>query len=145
MIKPEGLIGAWCLKQWFIQYEDGRTRYPFGTDAVGQLLYTHDGQMSAIIMGPGRPGFAQNSPRLVTENQKAAAFDSYFQYAGSWHIKGDVVVHRVEFALNPDFVGTLQRRHVSFPGSGRLILSAAEEATGKGTRYHTLNWYKKDG
>ena len=141
-VEAESLVGAWFLKEWLIEYEDGQTHHPFGNNALGQILYTQDGKMSATIMDSSRPDFAKASSRSVSESQKVAAFDSYFQYAGGWHIEGDVVVHTVEFSLNPDLVGTLQRRHVSFSGPRNLTLSATEEIAGKGVRRHCIHWFR---
>ena len=67
--------------------------------------------MSAVIMQKIRTRFEQESVRHLTTDQKAYAFDGYFHYSGKWLIeKNEALVHSVEFSLNPDFVGTKQRR-----------------------------------
>ena len=48
------LVGGWRYLGWDITYDDGRVTHPFGSDAVGFILYTADGCMSANIMEIGR-------------------------------------------------------------------------------------------
>jgi hypothetical protein len=54
------LIGTWRLERWEIVYEDGRpAECPLGEDAVGLLMYTDDGHVSASLAraerAPSRP------------------------------------------------------------------------------------------
>ena len=70
----------------------------------------------------------------------SAAYLSFFSYSGRWHVHGDVVFHEVELALNPNLVGTVQRRRLSIAGAG-LDLSAKED-DGSGVREHVLSWQR---
>lgn len=137
------LIGAWILREWRIEYPKNTLSHPFGADAIGQLLYTSDGQMSATIAAKGRRRSSHGNPRQLSENHKNHAFDTYFHYAGGWSIEGDVVVHHVDFSLNSNFVGTVQRRRVQLINSTHLTLSAEESTADKGPRNHILDWLKK--
>ena len=128
------------MKEWRIELGDGSTRYPFGTDAVGQILYTHEGKMSAVIMTGNRSRFGKHSARHLSESQKIVAFDSYFHYAGTWVIEGDQLVHSVDFSLNPDFMGTQQRRSAKLQDPYHLTLSAREKSDGGTSRLHYLEW-----
>ena len=139
---PDQLIGGWILREWRIEYPQDKVRYPFGVDAIGQLLYTSDGQMSATIAAKKRPTLGQKNPRQLSESQKTEAFDSYFHYAGGWSIEGDVVIHRVDFSLNPDFISSIQRRRARFINGSQLTLSAEESTADKGQRSHILEWIK---
>jgi hypothetical protein len=142
-LAPEQFVGTWSLVEWRIEYPDGRVTHPFGRDAIGQLIYTADGQMAATVSAADRTSLGQGSARNATASQKAGAFDGYFHYAGSWGIDGDTITHAVEFALNPDMVGTQQRRHAQFDGTAKLTLSAVDERDGETTRRHTLEWVRK--
>src|SRR5512139_795140 len=116
------LPGAWELLRWEILYSDGRpASFPYGAEATGLLLYTPDGWMSAAISGAARARFDAASTRHVPPGQKCAAFDSYFHYQGRYRTVGDVVVHEVTAALNPDFPGSEQRRHARLEGD-ELVL-----------------------
>ena len=49
------LIGTWQLERWEIVYDDGRpAECPLGEDAVGYLIYTGDGHVSASLARAGR-------------------------------------------------------------------------------------------
>ena len=139
-LAPEQFVGVWSLAEWRIEYPDGRVRHPFGRDAVGQLIYSADGNMAATVSAASRASLGQPGARNATASQKAEAFDSYFHYAGSWSIDGDAIIHTVEFALNQDMVGSQQRRHAQFAGAAKLTLSAVEDRDGETTRCHTLEW-----
>lgn len=133
------IVGGWELVSWTITL--GETiSHPFGTQPVGRILYTSDGQMSATIARSDRSPLSHPVPAKAPDDEKLAAFDSYFSYGGAFHIEGDEVVHNVQLSLNPNFVGSEQRRRMSFDG-GYLTLSADEE-TSKGPKHHAIRWKK---
>ena len=141
------LMGTWQLLHWKISYSDGRApSFPFGEDATGLIQYTHDGGMAACIARASRPRLSGQSTCSVPEHERLAAFESYFQYAGTYQVQdspqGPVVVHRVSHALNPNFKGTEQVRHMRFPAAGQLELSADDPLPGSPgiTRHHSLLW-----
>ncbi len=143
---PNPLLGVWTLVRWEIAYGDGRpTTYPYGPDATGLIMYTHDGAMSACINRAGRPPLSSASVRSAPEAERLAAFESYFQYAGSYEIQpregGQQVVHRVSHSLNPNFLGTEQVRRMDFGADGSLTLSASDLVPGTQVpRHHRLIW-----
>lgn len=140
-LKSSLFIGAWSLVDWRIEYSNGRITRPFGDGAKGQILYSADGQMSATVSADARKVMSHGNVRDASPEDKAAAFDSYFHYAGKWYIDGDFVVHTVTLALNPAFVGTQQRRLAQFQDK-RLVLSAHEDMGKSLTRHHILEWKK---
>jgi len=140
--KPEDFIGAWTFADWRIEYSDGGVTRPFGEAAHGYIVYTADGIMTASIARGGRPAFGIANARNASLEQKAAAFDSYFNYAGPWWIEGEDVVHRVTLSLNPDMTGTDQRRLARFDGKGGLELSAQDTLKDGATRRHILQWQR---
>jgi len=139
---PEHFIGAWTLVDWRIEYSDGSVTRPYGEAAHGYIIYTADGIMTASIARSDRKGFGIANARHASAEQKAAAFDSYFHYAGPWRIVGEEVVHDVTMSLNPDMTGTEQRRLAVFDGAGGLELSAHEALKDGASRRHVLQWQK---
>lgn len=141
-LTAESLVGAWQLQRWEIVREvagQGRiASLPFGAGAVGLLLYTADGWMSATIMAEGRRPFSRANPRSASAVERAAAFDGYFSYAGRWSVEGSRVRHEVTVALNPAMVGTLQLREARL--AGRTLTLSAEETVADGLRRHRLVW-----
>jgi hypothetical protein len=141
------LLGSWQLVRWEIGYSDARpSSFPFGPDATGLIHYTHDGGMSACIARQGRAPLSGPSVRSAPQPQQLAAFESYFQYAGRFHVRTapgrTQVVHQVTHSLNPNFVGTQQVRDVGFADDGTLTLSADDDLPdGSGVvRHHRLIW-----
>ncbi|MBN7795611.1 lipocalin-like domain-containing protein [Parahaliea mediterranea] len=142
MIKSSDLTGAWQLESWSIGYSDrDELSTPFGEDPQGLLLYTADGWMSASICRADRDRFpAGQSPRTIDDGQKAAAYSSYFHYAGRYRVVDGDVIHYVSQSLNPNFPGSEQLRHAELDGH-TLVLSGKDEMAGV-TRYHSLVWHR---
>lgn len=139
------LVGTWIFVDWSITSALGDVRRPFQPRPQGYLLYSEDGVMSAVIHPGQRPRFASNDIRKHPAQDKAAAFDTYFHYAGTWTVQADTVVHHVTSALNPNMIGSDQVRSVTLVGDDLLL--SAEEALegGHETRRHVLTWrrYRK--
>lgn len=142
-IQSEQLHGSWVLESFVIRFADGRPDFhPFGKDAMGQLLYTPDGRMSAILARANRPRIRATSLETTAKappDDKAAAFDSYLSYAGTWRIEGNEVVHSVEYALSPNLVGKENRRELSFDGD-RVLLTYDLSARSGINRSYILTW-----
>lgn len=141
MICSDDLIGGWACHRWTISYEDGRVTEPFGTSPVGFILYTADGFMAATIMEAGRKAFAARTPREASVEERAAAFDGYFSYAGRWRLVDGRIEHLVSVALNPGLIGTSQWREATLD-AGTLTLSV-DEHTVHGVRRHAIEWRRR--
>ena len=143
------LLGTWHLVRWEIAYGDGRApTLPFGAQATGLICYTQDGSMNVCIARGGRPRLSSDSVRSAPEAERLAAFESYFQYAGPYEIRGEPgkqqVVHTVTHSLNANFVGTQQVRNMAFSQDGQLTLSASDSVPGTAVaRHHRLIWSRK--
>jgi hypothetical protein len=132
MRQASPLVGAWRLVAMEYRYPDGRVRYPYGREAVGYIIYTADGRMSATLMGGDRAQFGIEFGRGEGREAKAVAFETYLSYAGRYEFPGDRVIHHVEVALIPDWVGTTLVRLARFEDE-RLILSTEADARGRVT------------
>lgn len=140
------LLGSWTLLDWRIEHRDGRdvTR-PYGEQPTGLLVYAQDGWMNASIARRERSPLSTPVVRQAPLQEQAQAFVSYFNYAGPFELverEGLAhVIHRVQWSLNPGFVGTVQERRIAFPAAGELVLSA-DESMGpqRPARHHVLHW-----
>jgi len=134
------ILGAWQLDSWLIEHGHGSEPVlPFGEKPGGLLLYSADGWMSATVHNAQRAEFPPNrSPRSLDADNIAAAYRSYFHYAGTWRVEADRVIHRVLHSLNPNMVGTEQVRQMQLNGSS-LILTGIEPVAGTNRR-HVLQW-----
>ena len=130
------LIGSWRLVSYETEEPNGRRGQPYGK-AVGRLSYDENGNMAGQVMRPGR---ADVSLGEGSAQQVRAAYLGYIAYFGTYEVApdGTSVVHHVDAALNPAWVGGDQVRAMRFDGE-RLVLSAAVAKSGE-TVKHVLTW-----
>jgi hypothetical protein len=129
---PE-LVGSWKLISFQMLDPNGQTAYPFGKDARGRITYEPDGRMAVQLMDPSRPRFASDDPLVTSEAQVRAAFGGYTAYYGTYSVNPDerTIVHHIEAALLPNWVGADQLRHFEYDGKyltlkGTLLLGGSE-------------------
>ena len=143
-ISKDDLAGTWQLQSWTVGYADrDELSYPYGEEPEGLLLYSNDGWMSACIGAPGRTPLPEDvSYRKLPDALKAAAFSTYFHYAGRYRVVDGDVIHHVTQSLNPNFPGSDQLRHAELDGQ-TLVLSGKDEVAGV-TRFHSLVWHRAE-
>jgi len=120
------LVGSWDLVSLENRGEDGSVHKPFGDAPLGRITYTADGRMTAQIMRDVRKTFATDQLYSGTADEKAAAYDSYIAYYGTYTVDAakHTVTHTVEASLFPNWVGGQQQRFYTLDGE-QLILSTA--------------------
>ena len=125
----ERLAGTWRLVSFTLKHPTGRETHPYGTDAVGLLVYDSEGHMAGQIMSRRRPPFATERPRGGSDHEVRTAFEGYIAYFGSYTVDepNALVTHHVEGALLPNWIGSQQKRTYAFR-DGRLVLSAKIDA-----------------
>jgi len=130
------LVGTWRLVSYETMEPDGSRGRPYG-DAVGRLEYDDCGNMAGQVMRPGRPRVEVGEGAA---QQVRAAYLGYIAYFGTYEIAadGERVVHHVEGALNPAWVGGDQTRTLRFEGE-RLVLTADVPKAGAIVT-HVLTW-----
>ena len=116
------------------------------TDSVGMIMYDSPGHMSVHIVRGDRPAFP-NGRAKATDKEKAAAFDSYTAYYGTYTFEPEngIVIHHLEGSLSPGQIGQDNIRYFELQGN-RLTLSVANDGKGgrlarKDTTAH-LTWEK---
>jgi hypothetical protein len=112
------LVGSWKLVSFHSQDSSGRISYPFGKNAQGRITYEPNGRMAVQLMDLDRPRFASHDPLVTSETEVRAAFGRYTAYYGTYSVNPDeqTIVHHIEAALLPNWVGTDQQRHFEFDG-----------------------------
>lgn len=127
-------IGVWRLVRCERKWADGRVDYPYGAAPVGRISYDKAGRMSAQLMTPGRkttvpPGMNMVLGKASAEEMREAlaGFSAYF---GTFDVdeKAQAVIHHVQGALVPSWVGTDLRRTYRFSGN-RLALTSSLPGT----------------
>jgi Lipocalin-like domain len=132
--QPQGQIrdyflGAWKLVSAQKKYPDGRTT-PFpdlGPDAIGFLLYTPSGHMSAQIMRSGRSRVDDGG---------------FISYCGTFDLKEheQTMIHRPETASLPNWVGTIQTRRYHLVSPERFFFSGTEQENQEDGTAITVVW-----
>ena len=115
--------------------------YPHGPDALGLIVYTPDGYMSAQIMTRNRPCYDRPAARGDTAQESAAAATGYLAYSGRYSVDNSTgdIHHHVMVSLLPNWLGHTQIRHSQLD-SEQLTLSANTSLPNGSTMTSTLVW-----
>lgn len=138
----DDILGHWLIVDWRQDYDDGRVTHPLGQGLRGFIEYGAHGTMFCVIERPGRPALSA-SQWTASDADKAAAYSSYFSYAGGWEIERveggqAIVAHHVRHSLYPNWEGGVQRRSARLQ-DGQLYLSARfEEGTEQARSAHLI-------
>jgi len=131
---------VWKLVSGMAKHEvTGSVRYPWGKNPVGRLSYDEAGRVYAQLMNPDRRsvgGAADRGSASAIGSASAedlrdmlTGFNAYF---GTFHIDepSKTVIHHLQSALIPSWVGSDQRRQYEFSGKDQLIIlnTASQEA-----------------
>ncbi|HEX4153797.1 MAG TPA: lipocalin-like domain-containing protein [Steroidobacteraceae bacterium] len=125
------LVGTWRLVRIEYSGPDGAHVDPFyQAGSTGLLIYDPSGWMSVHIVGPRRRSFEVPAQRLAQDSNperealKAAAFDSYYAYDGTWEFDpaNSVLIHHVISSLLPAERGMTYTQQVALE-DGRLVFS----------------------
>lgn len=131
------LIGAWKLVRIEYSGPRGPAADPFyQAGSTGLIIYDSSGWMSVQITAPHRPAWKipDARPAAATsqdEQLKAAAFDGYYAYYGTWDFDAakSVVIHHIQSSLIPAEDGMDYAQEVSLE-HGRLIFTTREGKKG---------------
>ena len=137
----EQLIGTWRLVG--IEYSDRRGPIvdPFyQAGSIGIILYDSSGWMSVHIAAPHRKAWEVPASRLPSDaaaqdsELKAAAFDTYYAYYGTWDFDQakSVVTHHLKSSLIPAETGLVYAQKVTLE-HGRLIFTGHSGTQGQET------------
>jgi hypothetical protein len=125
-------IGMWKLISGEAKdQKTGEVQYPWGKNPFGRLLYDETGRVFVQLMNPGRRvvgGAANRGAAAAIASSSAddlrdmlTGFNAYF---GTFEVdqSAGTVIHHLQSALIPSWVGTDQRRRYEFSPAGELII-----------------------
>ena len=118
------VVGTWRLVSFESRYENGEIRYPLGRKAIGQLSYSTEGNVSAVLVQPDRLPFTSGDMRRGTDAEVRSAFEGLIAYFGTYSVDAEkgTVTHHVLGASFPNWMGGDQVRFYKLEGT-KLILS----------------------
>ena len=142
----EQIVGGWELDSYIeTDAETGKSSEPFGSHALGFILYTPDGYMSAQIQARERTPFKVADMFRGEPEEYVASASTYLAYSGRYRVDGagKRVIHDVVVSLFPNWVGMQQVRLVDLQGD-RLGLSFEKPIRFNGTlKSATLTWRRQ--
>jgi Lipocalin-like domain len=125
----ERVLGAWRL----VSIEGNSRLRPRTIDRpTGMIVYGPKGRVAVqIAYDASRKPFARGIA-AGTLAEKAAAYDSYIAYYGTYTIdaKAGTITHHLEDSVSPDLRGRDQVRYFEFQGENRILLLVAEDEKG---------------
>ena len=125
------ILGAWKLLSF--AREDavsGEIIRPWGEAPSGYLMYLPDGHMSAVLTAGGRQAAVP-----ADEKQVAKLYSNMAAYAGTYTVHDNTVVHHVEVAWLPGWVGSDQPRQLKLEGDTLTIRTQPIRNTAEGKDY----------
>ena len=144
MTTAADLEGSWELTHWDYTVDGEHRGFVMGEDAQGQILYTPEGRMSAILMQADRPRFEVTAFHQGSPEQREQAALTYVSYGGTFDVEDERVTHHVAYCLFPDWIGTDVVRDISWEGD-KLVLTSIPEVTSSGkTVVNRLIWKRAD-
>jgi hypothetical protein len=133
------LIGAWRLVSIDLSGPNGPIVDSFyQADSSGLIIYDSSGWMSVQITAPHRQAWpvpaSRSSPDASVQHAllKAAAFDTYYAYHGTWTYDQakSVVTHHVDASLIPAEIGLNYAQTVTMD-TGHLIFTGRDDENGE--------------
>lgn len=136
------LVGTWRIADYIAVREDGDEIRPMGQGLQGYIMYAADGHLSVNLMKPGRAKYASADIMQSTVEERAAAADSYFAYAGTFRVDEEkrMVLHHVLYSLMPNWVDTEQRRLIFLDGNKLELRSPAPAMVAGEKRVLRILW-----
>jgi len=136
------LIGTWSLVSYELTTETGAVIHPMGQNPIGFIHYSPDGFMAAHLMRAGRAPTGTSSDDVEGDMASQILAD-HLSYCGTFRTERDLVVHTINVAVMPDWVGLEKHRKVNFEGE-RLILEADGVRSVNGTGRAVLIWETRE-
>ncbi len=127
MVSAQDILGSWLMVDRGTDSEEdqAQAKIRYGDDPQGFMIFAPDGWMNAIVCWGGRPALTGN-PAWHTDApdaDKVTAFDTYLSYGGQFTVENSTLTTKVQFALNPGWVGGEQVRGLEMSADGHLTLT----------------------
>ena len=147
------IIGTWDLVHYIGTNVDNPEdiMYPMGKDAKGQIMYSNDGYMSALIQCGDLQPF-ENGWNNGTTEEWAIAAKTTMAYGGPFYLdeasgKPQTIVHHAQISMHPNLVDSSQVRCADIiqeDGHDYIILGPELPTQWEGTmRLLRLKWQRR--
>ncbi len=133
MISEAELVGAWNAAGQDRLGPDGRVSGAVGAAAPGRIIYTEGHQL--MVISVARDDLPAAPAERLDEAALAAVARACTAYAGRWELVGERLLHHIDIAIFPAWMGTTRVRFPSLAGD-LLTLTTLPEADGCVTRIY---------
>lgn len=114
------LLGSWHLVSYFKEKVETQERtQPWGERPTGTITYLPNGRMFAVITAEGRKTVTRSDKDYY--EQSGHLLFSMSAYTGTYTVDANKVVHRVDAAWLPSWVGSEQPRWFQIDGDSLKI------------------------
>src|SRR5262249_16307958 len=134
------LWGTWKLKSFVRELATGERFNQMGEHPNGYLNYSPDGRMYAIITWDNRIKPGNVAP---TDEERAKLHRTLTEYAGTYTLEADKVIHHVDISWNEAWTGTDQIRFYKLDGNTLNITSAPEKSPADGREGRAILVWEK--
>jgi lipocalin-like protein len=140
----QSLIGTWKLISDKQVKADGSSSDLYGASPLGQLIYDSNGHMSVHLLTPDLTKCGTQDRRKCSDSAARSAFDNYLGYWGRFKVSANSksVMHIIEGASAPDWIGTSQVRFFELSGD-RLTLTTPIQQIGGVESKTVLVWQRE--
>jgi Lipocalin-like domain len=111
---------------------DGSSSDLYGAAPLGQLIYDSHGHMSVHLATPDLTKCGTLDRRKCPDGAARSAFDNYLGYWGHFKVTagGKSVMHIIEGASTPDWIGTSQERFFELSGDRLTLTTPMQQIAG---------------
>lgn len=126
------LVGTWKLLAASGTTHAGEgCEAPYGPNPEGQLTYSADGRVTALISYGGRKPLSPGATGLEQQAEQAEAFKTFIAYGGRYTVGDDGVTHHVEISSVQNYVGRDLVRGVKLHGDQITLVTPPMLVNGK--------------
>ena len=138
----DALVGTWKLVSATETTKKGEVRAAYGwQNPAGLLTYTADGRMMAITTNGRRKPLSVSDNIGAPAEERAEAFATMTDYAGSYTLNGNKVIHHIEVSSMPNAVNTDQvRLIINLKGNSLALRTLTMANAGEQIAYREVVW-----
>ncbi len=110
------LVGTWEWLSVDNTQTDGTRSQPFGPKPGGYLNFDAEGRFFWLITRPGRARFASGKRDQGTPDENKATVQGSLAYCGTYTVRDDTLIMKIEASTYPNEEGAEQRRAFALSG-----------------------------
>ena len=118
-LKPrDALVGTWMLVRDVNRAPDGSEKSLFGSEPLGQIIFTSDGRYGSLNLRADLPKFLASNRMQGTGDEYRAVAQGSIATFGTYRVSDDgkTLIMKPEGSTYPNWIGVEQQRTLSVSG-----------------------------